>query len=188
MKFNIGSGASKFEGWTNVDLVAQPGVDIVMDIDKDKWDLSVYENKATDIFMSHIIEHLKNPLFAMEQLWHIAAPDCKLIIKVPYGSSDTAWEDQTHVRPYFIGSFQYFSQSPYVVNDYGYRGDWEVTKILLDVETNRCDSNDPAAILEEIKVKRNMVREMTVEMKAIKPIRVVKIGDKIQYEIGMNFV
>jgi hypothetical protein len=188
MKLNIGCGGNPWEGWINIDWINKPGVDIVMDIDKDKWDLSLYENKATEMVMSHILEHLKNPLFVMEQLWHVAAPGCKLLVKVPYGSSDNAWEDQTHVRPYFIGSFQYFSQAPYVVNDYGYRGDWEVRRIVLNVDTNKCDSNDGQAVLEEINTKRNMVKEMTVEMEAIKPRRTIKVGDITKYDIALNFV
>lgn len=188
MKFNIGCGGNSFPGWINVDMVEQPGVDIVMNIDRDKWDLNLYENKATEIVMSHVLEHLHNPLFAMEQLWHIAAPGCLLTLKLPYGSSDTAWEDPTHVRPYFIGSFQYFSPSPYLINDYGYRGDWATKRIILDIETDRCDSNEGQAILEELKVKRNLVREMTVEMVAMKPRRELKMGDKTEYELAFAFV
>jgi len=188
MKLHLGCGGDILPGWVNVDLVKNQGVDWVMDLDTQTWPADVYNNKVTEMLMSHVLEHLRNPLFVMEQLWKIAAPNCKLTIKVPYGSSDTAWEDQTHVRPYFIGSFLYFSQAAYVKNDYGYRGDWQVTKILLDVETNRCDSNEGLAVLEEIKTKRNMVREMTVELMAMKPMRDVKVGDKTEYEIGISFV
>jgi hypothetical protein len=46
----------------------------------------------------------------MEELHRIAKPNAKVVFKVPYGSSDRAFEDPTHVRQYFLHSFDYFCQ------------------------------------------------------------------------------
>lgn len=172
MKLNIGCGRDIKEGWINVDKMSLPGVDWVTNLDQGLYALNTrWENQVTEIYMSHVLEHLENPLPVLQELWRVATPDCKLIIRVPYGSSDNAWEDQTHVRPYFIGSMAYFSQMYYKGADYGYRGDWNIEEVSLDVFTDRCDSNDGAQVLEEIKIKRNMVNEMMVTLRAIKPKR-----------------
>ena len=60
----------------------------------------------------------------MQELWRIAKPNAKMVIRVPHGASDDAWEDPTHVRAYFSNSFGYYSQPYYWRADYGYRGDW----------------------------------------------------------------
>lgn len=188
-KLNIGCGRDIREGWVNVDRSSSVGANKIMDVDTDPWAYGTH-NKASEIHLSHVLEHLKNPLFVMEQLWLVAKPDALLYVRVPYGSSDNAWEDQTHVRPYFIGSFAYFSQMYYKGADYGYRGDWEIDHIVLDVFTDRCDSNEGERVMEEIKLKRNMVNEMQVLLKAIKPARDTNGDGKFQavYPIKINFI
>jgi hypothetical protein len=187
LKLNLGCGGDVMEGWENIDLVARPGVH-VMDIDKEPMP-EIWHNQAEEIYMSHILEHLRNPLFVMEELWKVAAPGCKLHIRVPYGSSDNAWEDPTHVRPYFLGSWLYFSQLYYVKIDYGYRGDWDIDEITLDVYADKCDSNEGESILQEVKMKRNMVDEMRATLIPVKPIRVpASINTPVTSKIKLNFV
>lgn len=188
-KVNIGCGHDLRKDWINVDKSPLVGADHVMDVNQDRWMVHNH-NKASEIYMSHVLEHLTNPLFVLEQLWCIAKPGALLYVRVPYGSSDNAWEDQTHVRPYFLGSFSYFSQMHYRGADYGYRGDWEIEQINLDVFADKCDSNEGERILDEIKQKRNMVNEMQVLMKAIKPFRDPhSLKDfKSVYPIKLNFI
>lgn len=190
MKFNIGCGKDIKGGWVNVDKMALPGVDWTCDLDQGIYALNTrWENQAKEIYMSHVLEHLKNPLGVMQELWRVAAPDCKLTVRTPYGSSDNAWEDQTHVRPYFVGSMAYFSQMYYKGADYGYRGDWEISEIILDVFADRCDSNEGTSIMEEIKMKRNMVNEMTTVFSAIKPLRDVNAGTySTTHQVRLNFI
>lgn len=191
MKLNLGCGIHLMDGWMNVDMmqpVVKEGQQFhLMNLDTDQMP-EAWHGKAEFIFMSHILEHLKNPLFVMEELWKIAAPNCELQIKVPYGSSDNAWEDPTHVRPYFIGSFLYFSQLYYGRADYGYRGDWNIDTIHLDVFEDRCINKEGQAVLDEVKMKRNMVKEMIVTMQPVKPIRKFEGYNNTQYKISLGFV
>ena len=76
------------------------------------------DNSATHILMSHVLEHIQNPLPMMEELYRVAKPGCLMVIACPYGSSDDAWEDPTHVRPIFASSTLYFSQPAYWKADY----------------------------------------------------------------------
>lgn len=53
MRLHIGSGPVSLPGWTNVDIAAYPGVDVVLDI-RQPWPFSGVDF----IFAEHFIEHL----------------------------------------------------------------------------------------------------------------------------------
>jgi hypothetical protein len=100
----------------------------------------------------------------------VAKAGCELVVKCPYGSSDDADEDPTHVRRMFLGSFGYFSQPYYWRADYGYRGDWQPATIVLRPTTRFFMSTDEA-IANALVTERNVVEEMTVTLRAVKPAR-----------------
>lgn len=171
-KLNLGCGRNILNGWINLDLIPATGVDVIADLDDCKKTKLPFEDNSVDEFLaSHVIEHIKNPLPLMQELHRIAKPGAKAIFKCPYGSSDDAFEDPTHVRQYFINSFVYFSQSTYWRADYGYRGDWVVEKIILSVDKTVGINKSPNEILVEINKQRNIVKEMIAELIAVKPIR-----------------
>ena len=157
------------EDFINVDSSYAPGVDIVCNLEDARIDLP--DEKVEFFFLSHILEHIHNSLGLMEELYRLAAPDATMIIKVPYGSSDEAWEDQTHIRSYFTGSFRYFSQPLYWRADYGYNADWQPKRILLSVDKEIFGGLELEEACKIIKEKRNVVKEMVCELIAIKPAR-----------------
>ena len=83
------------------------------------------------------------------------------MIRVPHGGSDDAWEDPTHVRAYFPGSFGYLSQPFYANPD----------KLILLVYRSRCAGLNPQQIVTKSQFERNVVKEMICAMHAVKPIR-----------------
>lgn len=172
----VGCGKSPREDAVNLDVCELPGVDIVFDLETCHLGnrLPIEDNTFSKIIMSHVLEHIRNPLPMMQELWRVAKPGCDLMVRVPYGSSDNAWEDPTHVRPYFLDSFGYFSQAAYGGADYGYRGDWRSINRVLVMKPNRDLApyvNDLDALLGIVMTMRNMVDEMVVMLKAVKPIR-----------------
>lgn len=121
-RLNIGCGRDIKEGWINLDLFPLEGVDIVTDLEKCATDpIPLDDNSIDEFYCSHVIEHVVNTLPLMQELHRIAKPDAVALFRVPYGSSDDAFEDPTHVRQYFRSSFKYFSQPLYWRTDYGYR-------------------------------------------------------------------
>ena len=155
----------------NLDCAQLPGVDVVADLDDCANTPLPFEDNTFDVILaSHLIEHIRNTLPFMQELHRIAKPNCGAVLQLPYGSSDDAFEDPTHVRPYFLGSFMPFSQPYYWRADYGYRGDWEVDAIhVLVAPTMKNRQVDE--IMDHIQTGRNIVRELSVELRAIKPIR-----------------
>jgi len=159
-------------GWVNLDIAALPGVDVVADIERCAEAGLPFAADAFDGFlMSHVVEHIRNVLPLMTELHRIARPGASLMIRVPFGGSDDAWEDPTHVRPYFLNSFGYFSQPFYWRADYGYRGDWQPERITLRIAAALVDGLTPQAVMEKVQTGRNVVREMVAELVAVKPVR-----------------
>jgi len=172
LRVHLGCGRDIKEGWTNVDTVAGPGVDVVANLDDvTRVPLPFADDSVDEILGSHLLEHVRDPLALMQELHRIAKPGGSAVFNVPYGSSDDAFTDPTHVRPYFLDSFGYFSQPTFWRADYGYRGDWHPGYIMLKVDRARYATVSDENILADVEYLRNVVLEMTVVMLAIKPIR-----------------
>lgn len=186
LRLNLGCGKSPIEGFVNLDNKAGPGIDVVADLDSFVR-LPFNDNSVGEFLMVHSFEHIQNTLRLMSELHRIAKPDATFVARMPYGSSNDAWEDPTHARPYFEGSFGYFSQPYYWRADYGYKGDWQpdcVCLIINDdlVPAENCTvasattkktvrENIKAKLAERVRHDRNVVQEMIVYMHAVKPAR-----------------
>ncbi|MEP7182607.1 MAG: methyltransferase domain-containing protein [Betaproteobacteria bacterium] len=172
MRLNLGCGRNILGGWINVDVYPLPGVDVVADLGRcGEQPLPFAADSVDEMLLSHVIEHIREPLPLMQELHRVARNAARLVIRVPYGSSDDAYEDPTHVRPYFLNSFGYFSQPNYWRADYGYRGDWTTEQITLVVREQGNADLPPDQILAKVMRDRNVVREMIAELKAVKPVR-----------------
>ena len=189
MKLNVGAGRGPMEGWLNLDLY--PAAEGVV-----KWDVEgdescpdgkggiIADNSVDQIIMSHVIEHLHDPLKAMDHLWRLAKPGTLIELRVPHGASDSAWTDITHLRPWFPNSFRSFGQPWYWRADYGFKGDWMIKRFLMffnedATKLNQSDYKTEEAFdharAEELWLRnhkeRNIAGEMVCVMEAIKPVR-----------------
>lgn len=168
MRLNLGCGRGIRTGWINVDHRPGPGVDHVLDLDADA--LPFADDTVTDVHASHVIEHLHHPLRLMQELWRVARPGAPAVFRTPYGSSDNADEDPTHVRRMFMQSWDYFAQPNYWRADYGYRGDWQPVRVRLVINPLLHDL-ERDEVLWALRYQRNVVREMVAELVAVKPAR-----------------
>ena len=171
-RLHLGCGTDIRPNWVNLDARKLPGVDVVADLDDCRATPLPFPADCIDEFFgSHVLEHLRDPLACMQELHRIAKPNATAVFHVPYGSSDDADEDPTHVRRFFLHSFYYFSQLGYTHADYGYRGDWETVSIVLTVDAARHAGKGYEQLAEEIRSQRNVVREMIATLRAVKPAR-----------------
>lgn len=171
-RLNVGCGRNIQEGWINLDNSDLPGIDIKFDLEQCRTQrIPLPDNSVDEFLLSHVIEHIRDAMGVMEELYRIAKPGAVCRILVPYGSSDDAWEDPTHVRPYFLGSFAYFSQPTYWRADYGYRADWQTTTLALHLMQSRFAGIPQDQLLQLINQARNVVTEMAATMVAVKPAR-----------------
>ena len=179
MRLNLGCGQNPIEGWTNVDWIRGPGVDLVCNLEAE--DVTQEPNMVDEIFASHLIEHIKNPLSLMEHLWWACKDGAKATFLCPYGSSDDADEDPTHVRRMFVNSWSYFAQPTYWRGNTDYRGDWRPLSIQLRIAMDTWMVSDSAFpqdhnralnhLYRRVQQDRNVVQEMCAVLECVKPAR-----------------
>src|SRR2546427_5828818 len=108
---DLGCGAKKVPGAFGVDDIALPGVDLVHDLEDTPYPLP--ENCADEIHLNHVLEHFENPLIIMEEIWRLARPHGRVLIRTPHYSGPYAWKDPTHRRAFSAESFHYFGENNY---------------------------------------------------------------------------
>ncbi len=171
-KLHLGCGKSPMDGWINLDQTAHAGVDVVFDLDRcDAYRLPFEDDSISEFYGSHVIEHITKTLPLMQELHRVAKPDARLLFKCPYGSSDDAFENPTHVKQYFLHSSGYWSQPFYWRESYAYTGDWATERTVLLVPHAIAGAKDSQALMNDVMQKRNVVRELHMYLRAVKPIR-----------------
>jgi SAM-dependent methyltransferase len=172
VKLNVGCGRDIREGYVNIDGSDLPGIDFRVDLDDcAETPLPLPDDHFQELELSHVLEHLRNPLPLMQELYRIAAPGAKLNVKVPHASHDDAWIDPTHVRAVTPQTFAYFGQPKYVDFDYGYTGDWRVESCDVLVLRDVFDKTGRDKVREAVFLYRNVAKEIVVELIAEKPAR-----------------
>ena len=172
VRLNLGCGRDIKPGWVNLDIEALPGVDVVADLNACRTVSLPFEAEVfDDLLLNHVLEHIPDSLALMQELWRIAKPDAILTARTPYGSSDDAWEDPTHVRAYFLQSWGYFSQPFFWRADYKFRADWQPELITLLIPKAIVDETPHEEIKGRIMHERNIVREMITTLRKVSPPR-----------------
>lgn len=173
-RLNVGCGFSRYLDCVNLDMSASVEPDVVCDVEGLDRMSCFRDDTFSSAYCSHFLEHLNDPLAFMQELARVCCPGAIAVFRIPFGSSDNAWEDPTHKRPYFLDSFGYFSQAAYGGADYGYRGDWSTMKRMLTIKSGRGYEDllpNLENLLGMVMTARNVVDEMKVYVRNIKPIR-----------------
>jgi len=99
----------KQEGFIGVDGYPYPNVDVVYDLDKPYWP---FKDGSVGIFrMQDAIEHLKDPIQTMKELYRCLAPNGWVLINVPSTDGRGAFQDPTHVTFWNSNSFWYYTKA-----------------------------------------------------------------------------
>src|SRR5690348_13121938 len=100
LKFNMGCGQNKRDGYVNVDAAAECQPDEVVDLEQTPWPWP--DDCAGEVLFIHSLEHMgadpKVFLAMMQELWRICAPGACVIIHAPHPRHDNFLNDPTHVR------------------------------------------------------------------------------------------
>lgn len=129
LKINLGGGTEKIEGFTNIDILPLPEVDIVADLNKG---IPLPDNSVEEIWSSHCLEHLSSTVKIMEEIYRVCRNNALVKIKVPYFKSIGAFKDPTHRQFFTEHSFDYFSQEKIKsqgLPDYQIKTNFKIEKI-----------------------------------------------------------
>jgi Methyltransferase domain len=139
VKIDIGCGPSKIgPDWIGIDQYKMKGVDIVINIGKDKYPFK--DNSVDEVHCSHTLEHLTNfegkweRTHLFNELYRIMKKGAKATFIFPHWASNRYYGDPTHKEPFSEMGFYYLSkewrqsQAPHADkkwNKHGYDCDFE---------------------------------------------------------------
>lgn len=106
MVLNLGAGQKLLPDSVNVDKVALPGIDVVHDVDVYPWPWP--DQSFAEVYVTHLFEHVVDPLAFMAEAWRILHPGGLLAIEVPHYTNRNAFTDPTHRRFCTEDTFRYW--------------------------------------------------------------------------------
>ena len=105
-RLHLGCGNEILPGWINHDLADLPGVDVVHDLDSYPWPFE--DDQFAEVRMHHVLEHLAEPVRAIEELHRITGHGGTVEVRVPYWNSTDWASDPTHKTAFSEYSFDFF--------------------------------------------------------------------------------
>lgn len=108
VRIDLACGQRKEPGFIGLDKFAGPDVDIVHDIETYPWPFE--DNSVDEVICRHYVEHVKDLMAFMNELYRVMKTGAKAAIVAPYYSSIRAWQDPTHVRAISEVSFLYYNK------------------------------------------------------------------------------
>jgi ubiquinone/menaquinone biosynthesis C-methylase UbiE len=123
---DLGCGAKEKDGTPGLDRRLQRGVDLVCDVERP---LPLKTSSIDAVYMSHIVEHVRDLILCMEEVYRVCSPGAEVRVTAPYYTSRGAFRDPTHVRFITEDTFQYFEPP----TDYGIRTNFRIETIKYDV-------------------------------------------------------
>lgn len=110
---DLGAGPNKYPGSFGVDLNARAGADLACDIEQP---LPLKDDSVDEIHSAHVLEHIKNLVQLMEEIYRVCKHDATVVISVPYYTSRGAFTDPEHIRFFTEYTFQRFEPPTYGIN------------------------------------------------------------------------
>jgi SAM-dependent methyltransferase len=103
---DIGCGPDKLEGAYGMDVIEQPGIDLVHDLNVRPWPLPA--NHFTHVRAKDVLEHVEDFIGCVEEIHRILAPGGTLYIRMPFAGSVHHHTDPTHRRAATSRTMDYF--------------------------------------------------------------------------------
>lgn len=120
MKLNLGCGSTKYPGFKNIDILKNDNVDIVLDLNKQRWPFA--DEEVEEILAEDVLEHLQDTPSFMEEVWRVLQPGGLITIQVPdvINNPMSAFTDPTHIKFFTEHSFDYWDEGTEFGKKYGY--------------------------------------------------------------------
>jgi ubiquinone/menaquinone biosynthesis C-methylase UbiE len=157
---DIGCGSNKVPGAVGLDKRSCKDVDVICDFE---YGLPIRDSRVTAVYLRHVIEHVRDLVHLMEEIYRVSKKDAIVYVEAPYYSSRGAFRDPTHLHFISEDTFQYFEYPA----DYG-------AKTNFKIESIRYGYRKPFRYFPEYIRKRfrryllNVVDNLSVTLRAIK--------------------
>lgn len=164
---DLGCGPNKVKGAIGVDIIPLNGVDIIADLFE--WRYPFADNTFDEIHLYDVIEHLPNTIRTMEEIYRIAKPESKIIIRVVNWNCIYTAMDPTHLKAFTDKSFDFFGSRP--GRNYYTKARFDVVHIdrRYNTTVERCIlSKRIMYFLSQYLC--NILMGLTFELKTIKPL------------------
>ena len=188
IRFNMGCGQRKLAGHVNVDAQAACAPDQVVDLEQTPWPWA--DSCAEEVRFIHALEHMgadpKVFLAMMQELYRIAAPDCRILVKVPHPRHDNFISDPTHVRAITPDTWRLLDAKLNAEVEAGGGSNTPLARYLgvdFELASHSVTLDEPywsqyrsgevthAELERLLKERNNVAREFTFELRARKPSR-----------------
>ncbi len=119
---DLGCGRYKVPGTIGVDQSLEVNPDVVCNFVEDP--LPFADDSVDGVHCRHVMEHVEDIWALMSEVHRVLKPGARLIVEVPYWSSEGAFRDPTHVRFFSEKSFDYWDpdcECKYYTTDGGYK-------------------------------------------------------------------
>lgn len=105
-RIDIGCGTTPRAGYSGIDFMALPGVEIIRDVERHGLPFS--DSTITHVYTAHFLEHVRSLVFVMNEIHRVCCHDAIVEISVPTLLGPYAAADPTHVHFFNARTFSYF--------------------------------------------------------------------------------
>jgi len=109
---DLGAGPRRYPGAYGFDIMVREGVDVVCNLEQG---IPMQSDSVDMVFSAHVVEHIKNFVPLMEEIYRVCRQDAQVCISVPYFASRGAFTDPTHVNYFTEDTWQHFERPTYGV-------------------------------------------------------------------------
>lgn len=108
LKLNVGCGFRPFPGYINLDYDEKVHPDVVRNVDEG---LPFDDNKFSEVYSSHVIEHIKDVFLFMGEIWRVLENKGKFVLICPNGHNPWASYEPDHQRQITYNYFRRWQPS-----------------------------------------------------------------------------
>jgi len=113
IKLHLGCGRDRLSGYVNCDLSPMVNPDKVVDLEKE---LPFKDGVVTEVVANHVLEHIRNLVPLMHELYRVCENNAIIKIRVPFFAAPCAqFTDPTHVRFFTPFTFKYFKKGDFLM-------------------------------------------------------------------------
>lgn len=123
LKLELGARYVVWEGFIRTDIVPEPGIDVVWDLNQRPWPWG--DNSVGALKAHHVLEHLEDPIQSMNECWRILAPGGYFFLEVPSIEDISAFQDPTHKNFWTRNSLWYYTWHSDYLRPFGWKGAFE---------------------------------------------------------------